>query len=79
MPLPTVSVTWHEGGVGLCDVCHAESDDRSVVHSFAPKRLCPRCSDAFINGDDRTVAAVFVILPDDTSARARRRQPKAGR
>jgi hypothetical protein len=79
MPPPTVSVTRHEGGVGLCDVCHAESDVGSVVHSYAPKRLCPRCSDAFINGDDRTVAAVFVILPEDTSARARRRQPKAGR
>jgi hypothetical protein len=57
----------------------SESDDRSVVHAYAPKRLCPSCSQAFMDGDDRTVAAVFAIHPEDTSARSRRRQPKSGR
>jgi hypothetical protein len=75
----TVTLTWHEGGVGLCEGCGAESDDRSVVNAYAPKRLCPGCSQAFMDGDDGTVAAVFAILPEDTSSRARRRQHRAGR
>lgn len=74
----TVSVTWHEGGVGVCEGCGAQSDDRSVVNAYAPKRLCPSCSQAFVNGDDHAVAAVFAILPEDTTSRARRRSHKAG-
>jgi hypothetical protein len=55
-----------------------QSDDRSIVNAYAPKRLCPLCSQAFMDGDDHAVAAVFAIMPEDTSARARRRQRKPG-
>ena len=78
MPLSTVSVTWHQGGVGECEGCGTQSEDRSIVNAYAPKRLCPSCSQAFMDGDDHAVAAVFAILPEDTSARARRRQRKPG-
>jgi hypothetical protein len=78
MSPPPVSVSWHEGGVGVCEGCGTTSEDRSIVNAYAPKRLCPSCSQAFVDGDDRAVAAVFAISPEDTSARARRRQRKPG-
>ncbi|MDB5067003.1 MAG: hypothetical protein JWM18_3437 [Chloroflexi bacterium] len=78
MARQTVPVT-PDGGPGVCDGCGAQSEARSVVHAYAPKYLCDTCSRAFVEGDDAVVAAVFAIVPEDTSARSRRRQHKSGR
>jgi hypothetical protein len=74
-----VPIAWHEGGAGLCDVCGANSNDRSIVRAYKPKRLCPSCGHAFVEGDDRTVAAVFLITPDDLGDRAAHRRRGVGR
>jgi hypothetical protein len=79
MPPPTVSVAWHEGGAGLCEVCGADSDDRSIVQAVRPKRLCPSCSSLFVEGDPHTVAAVFLVPPGDSADRAARRRRGTGR
>lgn len=73
MPRQTIAVT-PDGGPGACEACGAESAARSVVHAYAPKRLCPACAEAFVAGDDAVVAAVFAIHPEDRSPGARRRQ-----
>jgi hypothetical protein len=79
MPPPTVPVAWHEGGAGPCDACGAQSDDRSTVQASRPKLLCPRCTRAFVEGDDHVVAAVFLVPPDDASERKGRRRSGVGR
>ncbi|HEY2702926.1 MAG TPA: hypothetical protein VGL20_04480 [Candidatus Dormibacteraeota bacterium] len=78
MARQTVPVT-PDGGPGVCDGCGAESEARSIVHAYSPKSLCSTCAGAFVEGDDAVVAAVFAIVPEDTSARSRRRQQKSGR
>jgi hypothetical protein len=75
VPPSAVSVAWHAGGAGGCEVCGAESDDLCLVEAARPKRLCPSCGQAFLDDDDHVVAAVFLIPPKDTSGQQRRRQP----
>ncbi|MGH7750284.1 MAG: hypothetical protein ACREQ5_36765 [Candidatus Dormibacteria bacterium] len=72
MPMPAVS--WHVGGSGPCEVCSEESEERCVVEAARPKRLCGPCGQGFLDGDAEVIAAVFIIPPEDTSGRQRRRR-----
>lgn len=56
MPTTAVTVAWHTGGAGACDACGAESDDLCRVEVARPRRLCPSCGQAFLDGDDLVVA-----------------------
>jgi uncharacterized protein (DUF983 family) len=78
-PSSPVAVAWHAGGTGTCAACGAGSDDLCLVQAVRPTSLCPACGQAFLDGDDQVVVAVFLIPPEDTSARDRRRQRKSGR